>query len=120
MDESSKLALAVVAAAVILVGGYVAYNEFSRARDVDQAQQVLDSFRENGRQVVDEARRSQAAVAQQQAIYEWRERSRRLLAPDQRCVGGAVVQVRGNVYTQVGTIDRPVHCDGWYADQPLR
>jgi len=42
------------------------------------------------------------------------------LADDQRCVGGVVLEVRGNVYTQVGSIAQPVHCTGRRADRPLR
>lgn len=42
------------------------------------------------------------------------------LASDQRCVGGAVVQVRGNEYRQIGTIQAPVHCAGRWADAPVR
>lgn len=127
MDDSSKLGLAVVAAAAILVGGYVAYNEYARARDVDQAQQVLDQLRQSGQHVVDQYQQSvqQVQTARwQETIYDWERRQdaleRRHLAPNQRCVGGSVVQVQGNVYTQLGTIAQPIHCDGVYADQPLR
>jgi hypothetical protein len=49
-----------------------------------------------------------------------REHARYVLAPDQRCVGGVVIQVRGNSYTQVGSIVSPVHCLGRVADRPLR
>lgn len=42
------------------------------------------------------------------------------LASDQRCYGGAVIQIRGNVYTQIGDAARPVHCVGDYADLPVR
>lgn len=120
MEESTKLALAVVVAAVILVGGYVGYREWSRSRDIDEAQQALDAFHEQSRQIVDDSRRVAQAAAQQQASYQWHEQERRRLLFGQRCVAGAVVQVEGNTYTQLGTISQPIHCSGVYADQPLR
>jgi endonuclease/exonuclease/phosphatase (EEP) superfamily protein YafD len=45
---------------------------------------------------------------------------RRTLATDQRCVGGVVIQVDGSAYTQLGSIQNPVHCDAYGADRPLR
>jgi hypothetical protein len=120
MDATTKLALAVVAAAVILVVGYVGYNEYARARDVDQAQQALDAFRSNAQQAVDESRRAAQVGEQQREAYQRWQQARRRLAVNQRCVAGAVVQVDGNTYTQLGTIAQPIHCQGDYADQPLR
>lgn len=64
-----------------------------------------------------EQQAAQQEMRQEQAVYE---RSRYVLADDQRCVGGAVIQVDGNSYTQVGSITRPVHCTGRVADRPLR
>lgn len=56
---------------------------------------------------------------QRQEDDQWlRERS--LLQPNQRCVGGVVVQVQGSTYVQIGYPGHPAHCDGQYADQPLR
>ena len=49
-----------------------------------------------------------------------REHARYVLAPDQRCVGGVVITVHGNSYTQVGSIENPVHCTDRLADRPLR
>ncbi|MGC1548995.1 MAG: hypothetical protein WA777_10740 [Rhodanobacter sp.] len=45
---------------------------------------------------------------------------REMLAPNQRCVGGSVIQVDGSSYTQLGSIDYPIHCVGRVADRPLR
>ena len=56
----------------------------------------------------------------QQAAQDAYERSRRTLASNQECVGGAVVQVEGHSYTQVGSLSQPVHCMGRMADVPLR
>ncbi|RUL78765.1 hypothetical protein [Dyella choica] len=120
MDGSTKLAFAVVAAAVILIGGYIAYNEFSRARDVGQAQQALDTFRQNAQQVVYQGRQDAQVSAQRQAAYQQWQQERRRLALNQRCVDGAVVQIEGSSYTQLGTLAQPIHCSGRLADQPLR
>lgn len=120
MDSTTKLAVAVVAAAVILVCGYVAYGEYSRSRDIDQAQQALDALRQNAQQAVEQGRRVVQVSEQQQAAEQAWQQHRRRLAVNQRCVGGVVIQVQGNTYTQLGTIAQPVHCSGGFADQPLR
>jgi len=127
MDESSKLALAVVAAAVILIGGYVGYNEYSRSRDMDQAQQALDQFRQSSQLAVDQARQSWQAGQQQQAVYVQQQQAykrwlheRERLQPNQRCIGGVVVEVQGSTYTQLGYPGYPAHCADGYADQPTR
>lgn len=54
------------------------------------------------------------------AVYRSMLNDRYALRPDERCVGGAVIEVRGNVYTQLGSIAEPVHCVGRVADRPLR
>lgn len=54
------------------------------------------------------------------AVYRDLQSSRYDLLPDQRCVGGAVIEVHGSVYTQLGSLARPVHCVGRRADYPLR
>lgn len=127
MEASTKLALAVVGAAAILIGGYIAYSEWSRARDEDQAQQALEQLQRSGQQVVaqyhqsmQQDQRQVADALARQAAYERSQQDRRRLALNQRCVGGVVVQVQGNVYTQLGTIAQPIHCDGLFADRPLR
>lgn len=120
MSETTKLALAVVVAAVILIGGYVAYSEFARARDVDQAQQSLDAFRQHAQETVADARRVAQVSQDQQTLYQRREWERRRLAANQRCVGGSVVEIQGSVYTQLGSIADPIHCSGDVADRPLR
>lgn len=80
---------------------------------VQQAQQeAAEQLRQVQQQEAERMRYTQA--------YEATERARHVLAPDQRCVGGAVVQVDGNTYTQIGTIEHPVHCAGRMADVPLR
>jgi hypothetical protein len=120
MEDSTKLAIAIIVSAVILVGGYIAYNEYARSRDIGQAQQALDAFRQNAQQLAYEERRSAQASAEQQAANQRWELSRRRLTSNQRCVAGAVVQIQGTSYTQLGTISQPIHCAGNFADQPLR
>lgn len=92
--------------------GYACVVEAEREA-LSQAQQQADGQMH---------RVSEAVLAQQrqqQAYAQWlHERSR--LLPDERCVGGAVVRVQGNSYTQIGYPGRPAHCDGQYADQPMR
>ena len=44
----------------------------------------------------------------------------RVLATNQRCVGGVVITVEGSSYTQVVSPSGPVHCWGRTADRPLR
>jgi hypothetical protein len=59
-----------------------------------------------------------ADLRQRQVYAQWlHERSR--LQPNQRCIGGVVVQVQGSGYTQIGYPGRPAHCQGQYADQPM-
>lgn len=55
----------------------------------------------------------------QERLREY-EQSRRSLAPNQRCIGGVVIEVEGSTYTQLGSFSRPIHCADGYADQPLR
>ena len=76
---------------------------------------LLDAFRQNAQQTADRARSEAQASAQQQTIYQWREQERRRLALNQRCVGGAVVQIDRSAYTQLGTLAQPINL----ADQPL-
>jgi len=67
----------------------------------------------------------QQALAQQQRqrllTAQADEHARRVLGIDQRCLGGTVITVRGNAYTQdIGEDGRPVRCTGNLASLPLR
>ncbi|HEY8682846.1 MAG TPA: hypothetical protein VIM06_06705 [Rhodanobacter sp.] len=44
MDSSSKTAVAIVASAFLLAGIFIFYQEFSRQRDIAQAQQVMQGI----------------------------------------------------------------------------
>jgi hypothetical protein len=127
MDDSTKIAIGVVAAAFVLVFGFVGYHEYERQRDQDEARQLLARMAVQGQQVVQQYQdgllRARADVQRQLAAQtdaSLRDRLRYALAGDQRCVNGTVVQVDGSTYTQLGSIQYPIHCDGSYADRPLR
>jgi len=64
--------------------------------------------------------RAEQAQLQQKAAYQQWLHDRMRLQPSQRCVGGAVVEVHGAAYTQVGYPGHPAQCSGDYADQPMR
>jgi hypothetical protein len=127
MDGSTKIAISVVAAAFVLVLGFVGYREFERQREQEEALRVLSSMAAMGQRT---AEQYQAGLAQVQIDQQerFREQSRQAaadrlryaLADNQRCVGGVVVQVDGSRYTQLGSIQYPIHCDGYFADRPLR
>lgn len=91
---------------------YVAQQQ-AVAQAQDQAQQRIAAISEQARQDFEAGQRQQAAFQRSQL-------ERRRLASNERCVGGAVVRVQGNAYTQLGTIGQPVHCSGDLADQSLR
>jgi len=58
---------------------------------------------------------------QRQLMAQADERARRVLAQDQRCVGGTVITVHGAVYTQdIGADGHPIRCTGSLAVVPLR
>jgi len=120
MESSSRVALGIVAAAALLLVGYIAYSEFQRQRDIAEAQAALSAIGEQGRQLAQQFQadtvRSQQAQRESVAM-SW---NRRLLTGNQRCVGGVVVVVDGATYTQLGTVGDPVRYNGRYADRLIR
>lgn len=84
------------------------------------AQQIRDQTIQNVQQLSEKAHRDAQVYRQQQVALQQAQLDRRRLASNQRCVGGVVIQVQGNAYTQLGTIAEPIHCAGDFADQPLR
>jgi hypothetical protein len=123
MESSSRIALGVVAAAALLLVGYIGYSEFQRHRDIAEAQAALSSLAEQGRQVVAQAQQQEWQQAwdlrRQQVRDEVNAEQSRRLSGNQRCVGGVVV-VDGASYTQLGTVGDLVRCNGQYADRPIR
>jgi hypothetical protein len=117
MEASTKIAFGVVAAAALLLVGYIAYSEFSRNRDMEQGAAMFDQM-VHGPGAVTQADVWVDAPPKRPAPLV--DSQRRLLAGDQRCVGGVVVVVAGSTYTQLGTVGDPVRCSGRYADRPIR
>lgn len=77
------------------------------------AQRAADA---QAQQVADDA----AASLRAQQAARLADLNRRTLGPHQRCYAGAVVQVSGSTFTQLGSISYPIHCVGNLADKPLR
>lgn len=120
MDSSSKIAGAVVLAAVLLLVGFVVYREVDRQRDRAEAAEVLQGISGYAQQALAEGQAAEArrvAVQRRKAAADARART---LASDMQCVGGVVVIVRGSVYTQLGRVGDPVRCTGRTADRPIR
>jgi hypothetical protein len=120
MEPSSRIALGIVAAAALLLVGYIGYSEFQRQRDIAQAQALMSSLGEQGTRVLAQFHAQDAAQQQRQREAVAMSWDRRLLMGNQRCVGGVVVVVNGTSYTQLGTVGDPVRCSGRYADRPIR
>lgn len=120
MDGSSKIAAAIVGGVLFVVVAAVGYKEFDRRRAINEAAQVVQQFADEAGAAEDLGRRQQAAQYQHDMRRQADNLARRTLSSSQQCVEGAVVQVEGNVYTQVGSIQYPVRCSGRLADRPLR
>jgi len=115
MDGSGKIALGIVAAALLLLVGFIGYREFERQRDIAEAKEMMRSLGDYAQQAVQEGQRQRAVDARQRAEAAQRALEARRLAPDERCVGGTVIRVGGSSYTQVVGGDlRPVACSGAY------
>lgn len=122
MDGSSKIALGIVAAAALLLLGFISYREFERRRDIADAQEVMRGISDYAQQAMADGRRAEQQ-RQRQVAYDARmradalERARRAreLSSDERCIAGTVVQISGASYTQLaGVGGRPVACSGRY------
>lgn len=100
METSTKLALAIVGAALVLVVGYVAYQEFSRARNVYVLNQVVEGFNRSMAEDASEFRHAAAERKRRKRVAHARDLASRRLSPHQRCVGGTVIDINGNEYVQ--------------------
>ncbi|UGB47225.1 hypothetical protein LQ772_08070 [Frateuria edaphi] len=115
MDGAGKIALGIVAAALLLVVGFVSYREFERRRDIAEAQELIQSLTGYAQQALQEGQRQSALDARQRAEARQRALDARRLAASERCVGGTVIRVEGASYTQaLGPDGRPVACSGQY------
>jgi hypothetical protein len=114
MDSSNSVVLGLVLAALVLVVGYVGYREFDRQRNIREATEFVGQLAAMPGQMAAQARHDEA---RRHAI----DLRRRLLAPNQRCVGGVViVQHRDGGFSDLGYVGHLVTCAGRYADRPLR
>lgn len=120
MDGSSKIALAIIAGAALVVVAFVGYQEMDRQRTINQVNEGIHAFLDQANQAEAQSN-AQAAYQRQREWDQYRDNlARRTLSSNQRCYGGAVVEVHGSTYTQLGTISNPIHCSGTLADRPLR
>jgi hypothetical protein len=120
MDSSTRIALGIVGAALILLFGGIAYHEFERQRDIDDVQMAMQTFVGGVVAVSQQSQEQQASDLRQRELAADLDQQRHMLAGNQRCVGGVVVQVDGTSYTQLGSIANPVRCSGGMADRVLR
>lgn len=120
MDSSTKIAGAIISAALLLFVGFVAYREFDRQRDRAEGAALMQHLGEVATQTLADGQAAEARRVDAQHRQTIADRARRQLADDQRCVGGVVVVVRGAIYGQLGTVGDPVRCSGGYADRPIR
>lgn len=119
MDASTKLLAAIAAAAAIMVGSYIAYNEYAQSRTADQALQGVVSSQQQPQKTAEAAQNavSQPPPSDQRIaadVAELRTQYRHL-APNERCVDGVVIQVNGAA--QPGPIGKQVRCTGSYAER---
>lgn len=76
---------------------------------------------DDARQVISANQQRQAEAMQAQRLRDDQRRRALLLAPGEQCIGGTVVRVSGNSYTQaVGADGRPVACVGRQRLDPAR
>lgn len=118
MDGANRIAIGIVAAAALLLFGFIGYREFERQRDIAEAQALMQGLAGYAQQVVDESRQAQARHqqdARERAEQAQRDLQARQLARNERCVSGTVVRITGTSYTQpTGTDGRPMACSGRY------
>jgi hypothetical protein len=107
MDDSSKIALGIIAAAFLLGVMYIGYREYDRHRDIQEVQDAFGQFAAS----VPPVTYSPVASVDPRAAADLA--ARRQLRADQRCLAGTVVSVNGSAYTQdIGADGRPVRCSG--------
>lgn len=111
MDDAGKIALGIVGAAVAVFFCWVAYHEFERQRDIDEASAVMAQIAQIPAQVEKESREQAELQRRRQAVLQAQDAAARTLRSDERCVGGTVVRVNGSVYVQtLGADGRPEAC----------
>ncbi|MBT2142398.1 hypothetical protein KK141_22850 [Dyella sp. LX-66] len=118
MDDASKIGLSIVAAAALLLVGFVSYREHEKRQAAEAIEDAIQQFAKEfppPPPIAYPPRADESARQHQAAAFLAAEQRRQALqlAPDERCIGGTVVRVSGNSYTQVaGAAGRPAACAG--------
>lgn len=121
MESSSKIALGIVGAALLLVVGYVGYSEYQRARNVRELKELVKAFPVPKpiprsayiKERVISLKPARRVSSTSAAAYT--------LSDSQQCIGHTVVDVQGSTYVQrLGRNGRPIACKGRFASQRLR
>jgi Flp pilus assembly protein TadB len=117
----------VLAALLIFGAVVVGWRAWERHRDIEDARAIMSNITDTVSQAVQQSQVQSADILEQRRrVAEFQLRQsyendlKRVLSPNQRCVGGIVVEVNGSTYTQVGSISRPVHCVDGMADRAIR
>ena len=111
---------AVLAALGIAGLGVLSYQwirDYESRVALDDAMHQVSQVVTDSQQQMEADHRRQFVVSRQASARDYNSR---VLASNQRCVGGSVVMVQGHDYQQIGTIQNPVHCVGRIADRPIR
>lgn len=115
MDDASKIGLGVVGAALAVFFCWVAYREYERQRDIDEAQAIMARIAEIPAEIQQQSAASIDADRRRQAALRMQDMMARALGADEQCIGGTVVRVSGSTYAQaLGSDGRPVACEGRY------
>lgn len=130
MDSASKIAFGMVGAALVLVAGYVGYNQyvFRQLSDLDAIKRALGASGlpapgpppSRSEYVVERDVPPLFVPALPASVSQRLTESHRL-DDSQQCIGHTVVDVHGSAYVQrVGVDGKPIRCYGGMASAPLR
>jgi len=121
--QSAPLSWRIAVVVVGAIAGLWTWSTVAEYRAQTSADVIVQSVAGGFLAAVQQANADKAVLAQQRARQQHaaRERhQRRVLASNQQCLGGAVVQIDGTTYTQLGSMANPVHCSGSLADRAIR